>query len=251
MFSSCSPLLHNFSLIFRGAAFLSEDSAVPDLSFYSCPPHVLLTFSSCSPPHILGFSLSLSSSRTRLSEGPAVPGLSFSSCSPLLLFSTASVSSPAEALYSQKVQPYLVLVPPHVLLLCLLFSTASVSSPAELLFSQKFLLCLFSTASVSGPAEALYSQKVQPYLASVLEELMDPISRGFSQGRELCAGMMEQVGEEVLQGAELETVKKVTAAGAELETVKKVTSVRGRSYRQGAELETRGGARDHQEGNEC
>ncbi|KAK7879675.1 hypothetical protein WMY93_033611 [Mugilogobius chulae] len=49
---------------------------------------------------------------------------------------------------------------------------------------------------------------VQPYLASVLEELMDPISRGFSQGRELCAGMMEQVGEEVLQGVELETVKK-------------------------------------------
>ncbi|XP_055077166.1 protein Niban 1-like [Periophthalmus magnuspinnatus] len=62
-------------------------------------------------------------------------------------------------------------------------------------------------AVVVPPAEGLVSQEVQPYLSSVLEELMEPVSRGFSQGRELCAGMMDQVREEVLRGVDRETLR--------------------------------------------
>uniref|UniRef100_A0A3B4A456 Niban 1/2/3 domain-containing protein n=1 Tax=Periophthalmus magnuspinnatus TaxID=409849 RepID=A0A3B4A456_9GOBI len=64
-------------------------------------------------------------------------------------------------------------------------------------------------AVVVPPAEGLVSQEVQPYLSSVLEELMEPVSRGFSQGRELCAGMMDQVREEVLRGVDRETLREV------------------------------------------
>ncbi|XP_039984388.1 protein Niban 1a [Xiphias gladius] len=48
-------------------------------------------------------------------------------------------------------------------------------------------------AKVSEPAEKLYSESVQPYLGSVLEELMEPISSGFLEGRQLSENMMDQV----------------------------------------------------------
>ncbi|KAM7012186.1 protein Niban 1a [Tautogolabrus adspersus] len=52
-------------------------------------------------------------------------------------------------------------------------------------------------AKVSEPAEKLSSEKVQPYLGSVLEELMEPISSGFQEGRQLSENMMDQVCQEV------------------------------------------------------
>lgn len=54
-------------------------------------------------------------------------------------------------------------------------------------------------AVVSAPAELLCSEKVRPFLWSVLEDLMEVISHSFTQGRQLSAGLMEQVTEEVLQ----------------------------------------------------
>ncbi|RVE73748.1 hypothetical protein OJAV_G00034320, partial [Oryzias javanicus] len=48
-------------------------------------------------------------------------------------------------------------------------------------------------AKVSEPAEKLCSESIQPYLGSVLEELMKPISLGFLEGRQLMETMMDQV----------------------------------------------------------
>ncbi|XP_074492480.1 protein Niban 1-like [Sebastes fasciatus] len=48
-------------------------------------------------------------------------------------------------------------------------------------------------AKVSEPAEKLCSESVQPYLASVLEELMEPVSSGFQEGRQLSENTMDQV----------------------------------------------------------
>ncbi|XP_026200653.1 protein Niban 1a isoform X2 [Anabas testudineus] len=45
---------------------------------------------------------------------------------------------------------------------------------------------------VSEPAEKLCSESVQPYLGSVLDELMEPISCGFQEGRQLSESMMDQ-----------------------------------------------------------
>uniref|UniRef100_A0A3Q3L6X6 Niban apoptosis regulator 1a n=1 Tax=Labrus bergylta TaxID=56723 RepID=A0A3Q3L6X6_9LABR len=56
---------------------------------------------------------------------------------------------------------------------------------------------------VSEPAEKLSSEKVQPYLASVLEELMEPISSGFQEGRQLSENMMDQVCQEVNDNEQL------------------------------------------------
>ncbi|KAG7217542.1 hypothetical protein INR49_021397 [Caranx melampygus] len=47
-------------------------------------------------------------------------------------------------------------------------------------------------AQVSEPAEKLCSESVQPYLGSVLEELMEPISSGFQEGRQLSEATMDQ-----------------------------------------------------------
>ncbi|XP_034562226.1 protein Niban 1a [Notolabrus celidotus] len=52
-------------------------------------------------------------------------------------------------------------------------------------------------AKVSEPAEKLSLESVQPYLGSVLEELMEPISSGFQEGRQLSENMMNQVCQEV------------------------------------------------------
>ncbi|XP_072290441.1 protein Niban 1-like, partial [Eucyclogobius newberryi] len=62
--------------------------------------------------------------------------------------------------------------------------------------------------SVLSSAELVVSEKVQPYLGSILEELMDPISHGFSQGRDLCATSMEKVSQDILQGTDNEMLKK-------------------------------------------
>ncbi|XP_073332786.1 protein Niban 1-like [Pagrus major] len=61
---------------------------------------------------------------------------------------------------------------------------------------------------VSEPAEKLCSESVQPYLGSVLEELMEPISSGFQGGRQLSETMMDQVCQDVLLQGDKEKLKK-------------------------------------------
>lgn len=65
-----------------------------------------------------------------------------------------------------------------------------------------------SPAKVSEPAEKLCSDSVQPYLGSVLEELMEPISSGFQEGRQLSETLMDEVCQDALRG-DNEQVKKV------------------------------------------
>lgn len=65
------------------------------------------------------------------------------------------------------------------------------------------------SAKISEPAEKVSSESVQPYLGSILEELMDPVSSGFLEGRQLSEAMMDQVCQDVLQGANNEQLKKV------------------------------------------
>ncbi|KAM6922022.1 protein Niban 1a [Xenentodon cancila] len=70
-------------------------------------------------------------------------------------------------------------------------------------------------AKVSEPAERLCSESVQPYLGSVLEELMEPVSSGFLEGRQLCENMMDKVCGDV-QGADKEQLNKTLADLARL-----------------------------------
>lgn len=53
---------------------------------------------------------------------------------------------------------------------------------------------------VTEPAEKLCSECVQPYLESVLEELMEPISSGFQEGRQLIQSLMDEVCQSAQQG---------------------------------------------------
>lgn len=62
---------------------------------------------------------------------------------------------------------------------------------------------------MSEPAEKLCSDSVQPYLGSVLEELMEPISAGFQEGRQLSENMMDQVYQDIKQGCGNEQLKQV------------------------------------------
>ncbi|XP_068564072.1 protein Niban 1a isoform X2 [Cebidichthys violaceus] len=66
-------------------------------------------------------------------------------------------------------------------------------------------------ATVSERAEKLCSESVQPYLASVLEELMEPVSSGFLEGRQLSERAMDQVCQDVLRLADKEELKKALA----------------------------------------
>ncbi|KAM4574634.1 protein Niban 1a [Fundulus diaphanus] len=63
-------------------------------------------------------------------------------------------------------------------------------------------------AKVSEPAERLCSESVRPYLGSVLEELMEPVSCGFLKGRQLIKTKMDEVCRDVQQGADNEKLKK-------------------------------------------
>ncbi|KAK2835029.1 hypothetical protein Q5P01_015513 [Channa striata] len=69
-------------------------------------------------------------------------------------------------------------------------------------------------AKVSEPAEKLCSESVQPYLGSVLDELMEPISCGFEEGRQLSESTMDQVCQHFLVGGEQDKVKKALASMA-------------------------------------
>lgn len=65
-----------------------------------------------------------------------------------------------------------------------------------------------SAAKVLEPAEKLCSESVKPYLGFVLEELMEPISSGFQEGRQLSETLMDNVCQGAQQG-DNEKVKKV------------------------------------------
>ncbi|XP_037325653.2 protein Niban 1a [Pungitius pungitius] len=66
-------------------------------------------------------------------------------------------------------------------------------------------------AKVSARAEKLFSESVQPYLASVLEELMEPVSCGFLEGRQLSEHAMDQVCQDVQRLADKEELRKALA----------------------------------------
>ncbi|TNM87748.1 hypothetical protein fugu_005969 [Takifugu bimaculatus] len=63
-------------------------------------------------------------------------------------------------------------------------------------------------AMVTGPTEKLCSESVQPYLNAVLEELMEPITSGFQEGRELIETLMDQVCQSAQRG-DTEEVRKL------------------------------------------
>ncbi|XP_076582897.1 protein Niban 1-like [Chaetodon auriga] len=66
-------------------------------------------------------------------------------------------------------------------------------------------------AKVSEPAEKLCSESVQPYLGSVLEELMEPISSGFLEGRQLSETMMDQICQDDALQRDNEQLRKALA----------------------------------------
>ncbi|XP_076135032.1 protein Niban 1a [Alosa pseudoharengus] len=63
------------------------------------------------------------------------------------------------------------------------------------------------TAMVTAPAERHCSEHVQPFLASVLEELMEPVSSGFDEARLLGANTMEELCQAFQEGAEKDELK--------------------------------------------
>lgn len=85
----------------------------------------------------------------------------------------------------------------------------SVSVPAGSGRVLTFNIFFPSSVKVSEPAEKLCSESVQPYLGSVLEELMEPISCGFQEGRQLSETMMDRVCQDVLLQGDKEKLKKV------------------------------------------
>ncbi|XP_063057333.1 protein Niban 1a [Engraulis encrasicolus] len=63
------------------------------------------------------------------------------------------------------------------------------------------------TAMVTAPAERHCAEQVGHYLASVLEELMGPVSLGFEEARILGANMMEQLCTDFQEGAPKDELK--------------------------------------------
>ncbi|KAM9849081.1 protein Niban 1a [Aulostomus maculatus] len=70
------------------------------------------------------------------------------------------------------------------------------------------------SAKVLEAAEKLCSESVQPYLGSVLDELMEPISSGFEDGRQLSEITMDAVCQDFQQGASNEQLKEALASMA-------------------------------------
>ncbi|XP_078114396.1 protein Niban 1a [Sander vitreus] len=66
-------------------------------------------------------------------------------------------------------------------------------------------------AKVWAPAERLCSECVQPYLGSVLEELMEPVSSGFQEGRQLSERTMDRLCQDVPLLADSEGLRQALA----------------------------------------
>ncbi|CDQ62849.1 unnamed protein product [Oncorhynchus mykiss] len=72
--------------------------------------------------------------------------------------------------------------------------------------------CICPTvASVLESAEKFCSESVQPYLASVLEELMGPISSGFQEARLLSDSQMDQLCQDFQEGGVTNELKQALA----------------------------------------
>ncbi|XP_068176338.1 protein Niban 1a [Antennarius striatus] len=86
---------------------------------------------------------------------------------------------------------------------------------------------------VSAPAEKLCSESVQPHLEAVLEQLMEPISSGFQEGRKLSGQLMEEVCQDLLLQDDIEQLKKVLARMARpdlLRCYQKIGSLRDKQH---------------------
>lgn len=68
---------------------------------------------------------------------------------------------------------------------------------------------MFGADRVSAAAEKLCLDAVQPYLPSVLDEMMEPISSGFQEGRQLRENAMERVCQDIQAGGVNDELKKV------------------------------------------
>ncbi|XP_046908000.1 protein Niban 1a [Hypomesus transpacificus] len=66
-------------------------------------------------------------------------------------------------------------------------------------------------ASVLEPAEKFCLQNVQPYLASVLEELMGPISSGFQEAQEITDSELDQLCQDFAEGGVTDELKQAMA----------------------------------------
>lgn len=64
-------------------------------------------------------------------------------------------------------------------------------------------------AIVTEPATKYYTEQMQPYLPAVLEELMGPISLGFTEARDLSEGMMEQLCQDFQDTEQREELRQV------------------------------------------
>lgn len=65
---------------------------------------------------------------------------------------------------------------------------------------------------VAEPATKYCTEQVQPYLPAVLEEVMGPISLGFTEARDLSEGMMEQLCQDFEDADQREELRQVRGA---------------------------------------
>ncbi|XP_048107824.1 protein Niban 1a [Alosa alosa] len=84
-------------------------------------------------------------------------------------------------------------------------------SDMDQITSSKAFLQNKLTAMVTAPAERHCSEHVQPFLVSVLEELMEPVSSGFDEARLLGANTMEELCQAFQEGAEKDELKTALA----------------------------------------
>lgn len=62
---------------------------------------------------------------------------------------------------------------------------------------------------VTEPATEYCTKQVQPYLPAILEEVMGPISLGFTEARDLSEGMMQQLCEDFQDVDQKEELRQV------------------------------------------
>ncbi|XP_061749248.1 protein Niban 1-like isoform X3 [Nerophis ophidion] len=87
-------------------------------------------------------------------------------------------------------------------------------------------------AKVWAEAEKEFAESIQPHLGAVLEELMEPISSAFLEGRQLSESLMDKLFHEVQQGKDIQELKQTRAAMArpELQSCyQRIDSLQGRN----------------------
>ncbi|XP_030626730.1 protein Niban 1a [Chanos chanos] len=76
----------------------------------------------------------------------------------------------------------------------------------EIISSRTFLEGKLKTM-VTEPTERYCSENVQPFLPAILEEIMGPISLGFTEARTLTEHMMDQLYDDFQQGGDMDSLK--------------------------------------------